>query len=452
MGCSGVIVIPANELSPASYLNNAYYFRQDASFRYLFGLDQPSLWGVIDLDSGEVALYGEEQSLTDIIWTGVLPSLAELTAQVGVEECRPKSQLKRDIDRAVASGRRVHILPPYRAETQIAVAQLLDITTDQIRESLSPELIFAMAELRERKSAEEIEALEQAYAIGYAMHTTAMQMCRAGRVEREIGGTLEGIARAMGAGVSFPPICTQHGETLHNTSREGVLREGRLMLCDAGGETLEGYCSDHTRTYPINGRFTTIQRDIYNIVLAAQRHTALIARPAMLYTDLQRECYRVLGEGLREIGFLRGSIEEILESGAVSMFMPHGVGHGLGLDVHDCEAFGERSFDVERYAEFAERSTSCIIRSKWILQSGTVLSNEPGIYFIPELIKQRYDEGLYRGVVDYDRLSQHLDFGGIRIEDCTVITDSGCREIGESYEQKIPRTASEIENFMAQQR
>ncbi len=449
MESSGIVLIPGNELSPNSYLNNAYYFRQDGSFRYLFGLDQPSLWGVIDLDSGESAIYGDDTTLDEIIWTGAQPTIGERATEAGVSTTYPTTTLRHHITAAKSSGRKIHLLPPYRGETKIALAELLDITPSSIANTLSPELIFSLAELRERKGAEEIEELEAAYQIGYAMHTRAMRMTRPGVVEREIGGALEGIARSLGAGVSFPPICTQHGETLHNTEREGVLQSGRLLLCDAGGETLSGYCSDHTRTYPINGKFTDIQRDIYNVVLATHDHITEIAHPSMLYQELQRAAYRKIGEGLRDLGFLMGSIDEILESGAVSMFMPHGVGHGLGIDVHDCEAMGERTFDVEKFAERAARSTSCILRSKWVLEEGTVLTNEPGIYFIPELIERRRGEGLYRGIVDWSMVDKHLDFGGIRIEDNLIITHDGCRMIGAEAAERIPTTATEIEEYMA---
>ncbi len=444
MGCGGVVLIPGNELSPNSYANNPYYFRQDATFRYFFGSDRPSLWGVIDLDSGEEMLFGDDCSLEDLIWTGGVQSIADLAMEIGVSKTKSIADLQSYVSEIERGGRRIHILPPYRGETKISLLQLLN---SSIEELLSGELIFAVAELRERKSQEEITALEEAYHIGYEMHTTAMKMCRPGVIEREIGGVLEGIARRMGAGVSFPPICTQHGETLHNTSREGVLTSGRLMLCDAGGESLEGYCSDHTRTYPINGKFTDIQRDIYNVVLRAKGRVDEIASAKMLYTDLQRATYLSLAEGLMELGFMKGSPEDIVASGAISMLMPHGVSHGLGLDVHDCEAMGERTFDLSRFTKQVEQSTSCIVRSRWILDEGTVLTNEPGLYFIPALIEKRRSEGLYKGIANFDKIAQYLDFGGIRIEDDLVITESGCRQIGD---KKIPITTSEIEDFMAQ--
>ncbi len=440
---TGVVLIPANDLSPNNYPSNHYYFRQDSTFRYLFGLNHPSLWGVIDLSSGSTKLYGDDPTLHDLIWTGSRPTLATMGEEVGVTTTERVEELHREITEALRLGRRVHLLPPYRGETKIALGSLLGVHISQIKEYISSELIYAIADLRERKGREEIEELERSYKIGYQMHTTAMRMTHAGVIEREVGGVLEGIARAMGGGVSFPPIYTQHGERLHNIDREGRLINGRLLLCDAGGETLEGYCSDHTRTYPVSGRFSPAQRDIYSVVLSAQRHITSIARAGMRYVELQSECYRLIGEGLRALGFLKGEMSQIEESGVVSLFMPHGVGHGLGLDVHDCEAMGERS-SVMTNGE----STSCIVRSKWILQEGTVITNEPGVYFIPELIEARRSEGLYRELVAWDRVAKYLDFGGIRIEDDLVITSDGAYEIGAKESNKIPRTIEEIEAIM----
>ena len=273
-----------------------------------------------------------------------------------------------------------------------------------------------------------------------------MRMCRAGVVEREIAGALEGIARSMGQGVSFPSIVSQHGETLHNLNSEGILENGRLLLCDAGGESLEGYCSDHTRTYPVSGRFTDRQRDIYDIVLDAHDHIARIVRPGMKYhEDIHLEAYRKLAEGLIGVGLLKGTAEDAVASGALYLFMPHGLGHGLGMDVHDCEAFGERSFDFSSIAERAAKSATCIYRAAWRVQPGTILSDEPGIYFIPALIDKSRAEGLYRGIVDYDRLESYRDFGGIRIEDDLLVTEEGCRMLGD---KRIPVTAEELEEVV----
>lgn len=439
---SGIILLPGNSFSPNNYPNNAYYFRQDSTFRYYFGLNVADLVGVIDADTGEEILYGNDLTVEDIVWTGPQPSLREMADEVGIRATFPLAELQGRLRKAIALGRRVHFLPPYRGETKLQLSALLGIHPDLLHDYKSVELMFAVAEMRETKSPEEIEALERAFHIGYEMHLTAMKMCRPGVVEREIAGSIEGIARSKGQGVSFPSIVSQHGETLHNLNSDGVLEPGRLLLCDAGGESLEGYCSDHTRTYPVSGKFTDRQREIYNIVLAAHDHVASIVRPHMMYTEIHNAAFHTLAEGLTAIGLLKGSPADAVASGAMTLFMPHGLGHGLGMDVHDCEAMGERSFDFASIADRAARSATCVYRAAWRVEPGTVLTDEPGLYFIPALIDKCRAEGLYKGIVDYDRLDAYRNFGGIRIEDDLVVTESGCRMIGD---RKIPITVEELE-------
>ena len=443
----GVILLPGNMPSPNNYPNNAYYFRQDSTFLYFFGLNMPSMVGVIDAETGEATLYGDDFTVEDIIWTGPQPAVAELGAQVGVTKTAPLSELAPAMRKAVTLNRRVHYLPPYRGESKMLIASLLGLSIDMLHEHKSIDLMFAVAEMREVKSDEEVEQLENAFLIGYEMHTTAMKMCREGLIEREIAGRIEGVAKSMGLGVSFPSIVSQHGETLHNLNSEGVLENGRLLLVDCGGENLMNYISDHTRTYPVSGKFTQKQREIYEIVLAAHDHIAKIVRPGMMYmSEVHRAAYLSLAEGLRSIGLINGSAEDAVEAGAMYMFMPHGLGHGIGLDVHDCENIGERSFDYSQLAERAAQSATCVHRATWRLRKGTVLSDEPGIYFIPALIDKCRAEGLYSGIVNYDRLEDYRDFGGIRIEDDLLVTEEGCRIIGS---KKIPVTVEEIEAFMA---
>ncbi len=446
----GVIIIPSNLNAPNSYPNNSYYFRQDSSFRYLFAANSPALVGVIDIDSGESALYGDDPTMDDLIWTGRLPKVEQIAGECGAKRGGSLSDLREYIAKAQACGRTIHLLPPYRGETKLQLAELLNCSPFELKVFHSADLIFAMAELREVKSVEEIEQIEEAYKIGYMMHTTAMRLTREGITEREVSGELEGIARRYGAGVSFPTIYTQHGEILHNISQDGVLEKGRLVLCDAGAESLSGYCSDHTRTYPVGGEFSSIQRDIYNIVLTSHNHVAQIAKAGMIYQDLHREAYRKLAEGLLDFGLLRGSLDEVMESGAVRLFMPHGTSHGLGMDVHDCEAFGERSFDYSEYRDRALASATSIFREGWRLRVGAVITNEPGIYFIAPLIEKSRREGLYLGVVDYERALEMSDFGGVRIEDDLIIMDGGCRQVGE--ESPIPKSIEQIEAFMEDRR
>ncbi|MDE5852058.1 MAG: aminopeptidase P N-terminal domain-containing protein [Alistipes sp.] len=439
---SGIVLLPGNAPAPNNYPNNAYYFRQDSTFLYYFGLNLPSLVGLLDVDSGEEMLFGDDFTVEDIIWTGPQPTLRELGAQVGITATYPLAALEERLRKAIALGRRIHYLPPYRGETKLQLSALLGIRPALLHEYKSVDLMFAVAEMREKKSAEEVEELERAFRIGYDMHTTAMRMCRPGVVEREIAGAIEGIAKSHGLGVSFPSIVSQHGETLHNLNSDGVLQSGRLLLCDAGGEALSNYVSDHTRTYPVSGRFTEKQKDIYNLVLAAHDHVARIVKPHMMYTEIHRAAYTVLAEGLIALGLMKGSAQDAVAAGAMTLFMPHGLGHGIGLDVHDCEAMGERSFDFGSIAERAARSATCIYRAAWRIEPGTVMSDEPGIYFIPALIDKCRAEGLYKGIVDYDALDAYRDFGGIRIEDDLLVTDTGCRIIGD---RKIPITVEELE-------
>ncbi len=439
---SGLILLPGSMPAPNNYPNNTYYFRQDSTFLYYFGLNIPSLVGLIDADSGQEMLFGDDFTVEDIIWTGPQPTLRELGTQVGIAAAFPLADLKKHLRNAVAQGRRIHYLPPYRGETKLQLSELLGIAPALLHDYKSVDLMFAVAEMRETKSAEEIEEMQRAFRIGYDMHTLAMKMCRPGVVEREIAGAIEGVAKSCGSGVSFPSIVSQHGETLHNLCADGVLEEGRLLLCDAGGETVGNYCSDHTRTYPVSGKFTAKQREIYEIVLAAHDRVAAIVKPGMMYTDVHNAACLKLAEGLIGAGLIHGSAADAVAAGAMTLFMPHGLGHGLGMDVHDCEAMGERSFDFSSIAERAAASGTCIYRAAWRLRPGTVMTDEPGIYFIPALIDKCRAEGLYRGIVDYDALDAYRDFGGIRIEDDLLLTDDGCRMLGD---RKIPVTVDELE-------
>ena len=441
---SGLILLPGNVLSPMSYADNTFDFRQDSTFLYFFGLDKPSLAGVIDADTGEATLYGDDVSLEDIIWTGPQPTLRESGENVGVSDAQPFANLADKIAAARNAGRTVHYLPPYQGDITILLSKLLGITTDEIFGRKSADLIFAVAEMREKKEECELEELRKAYEIGYAMHSIAMQMCRPGVCEYEIAAVINSIPKQNGGwGVSFPSIVTQHGETLHNSPTTAKLESGRLLLVDAGGERSSHYCSDHTRTYPVNGKFTDRQRDIYNIVLAAHDRVPEVLKPGMMYTELHRAACLVLAEGLHDVGLVKCSAEDAVGAGVISgLFMPHGLSHGIGLDVHDFQAIGERSFCYDLYAQRAAESGTCAHRATWRLNPGTVLSNEPGIYFIPALIDKVRAEGHFAGMVDFDKLETFKDFGGIRIEDDLIVADTGCEIIGDG---RIPLTVEELE-------
>ena len=444
---SGIILLPSNSLSPNNYPNNAYYFRQDSSFRYYFGLNVPSVVGVIDADTGEEALYGDDFTVEDIIWTGPQPTLREMGAGAGVTATFPMAELEKRLRRAISLGRRVHYLPPYRGETKLQLSALLGIKPALLHDYKSVDLMFAVAEMREKKSAEEVEEMERAFRIGYEMHTTAMRLCRPGVSEQYIAGTISGIASAKGCMTSFPTILSMHGEIMHGYPSPRPLEDGRLMLCDAGAETNENYCSDNTRTTPINGRFTSRQRDIYSIVEACHDHVLDIARPGVKWWDVHMSVARLMTERLKELGLMKGDTEEAVRNGAHAMFFPHGLGHMMGMDVHDMEGLGQRyvGFD-EEVQPSTQFGTNCL-RCGRRLQEGWVMTDEPGIYFIPALIDEWKSKGIHKDFINFDLLETYKDFGGIRIEDDILITASGCRMLGH---ERIPYHMDDVEEFMAQ--
>lgn len=444
----GVVVLIGNGEAPRNYFDNAYSFRQDSTFLYYFGLQNANLVGLIDLDNEADYLFGDDYTVDDIIWMGPQPSIKELGASVGVEHTAPLAEARQRVQAAIRSGRKVHYLVPYRGEGVLLMSDLTGIRTSEHYSHYSVDLVINVAAMREEKSAEEIEELERAFQIGYAMHTTAMRLTKEGVAERFVAGAMEGVTHQYGDGVSFHSIVSQHGETLHNHSHDGICTNGKLMLVDAGGETVNNYCSDHTRTFPVSGKFSPLQRDIYNVVLNAHDEVLRIAKPGM-YSDLHKASYKALAEGLIGLGIMKGNADEAVEAGAVRLFMPHGLGHGLGMDVHDCEAMGERGMrDYSGVLARADEVDTCIIRDRWRLRPGTVLTDEPGIYFIPAYIEQWKAEKRCAEFINYDRLADLYDFGGIRIEDDLLITENGNIMLGK--DKHIPVTVDEIEAFMAE--
>ncbi len=441
----GLILLPANGESPANYPNNCYHFRQDSTFLYFFGLHNPGLAGLMDVDAGTEALYGDDLTMDDIIWTGPQPTMNDLAASVGVRDVHPLSKLAEHVSDAVRRGRRVHFLPPYRPANALLVSSLTGIKNSRIAEHISVELALAVVSLRDTKSDEEIDEIERACAIGYKMHTAAMSMCKPGVVERRIAGTIEGIALSEGGGVSFTSIVSQNGETLHNHYYGNTLQEGRLLLVDAGAETTMNYCSDFTRTMPVGGRFTQQQKEIYNIVLAANARGFELSRPGALYRDVHLAAARVITEGLAALGLMKGDVEESLAAGAFSLFMPHGLGHMMGLDVHDMEDIGENYVGYDLETERSKQLGVSSLRMGRRLKPGFVMTVEPGIYFIPALIDKWRREGTCREFINFSALEAYLGFGGIRIEDDILITPGGNRMLGE---KRVPATVEQIEEFM----
>lgn len=442
---SGLVLILGNVESPMNYTDNAYRFRQDSNFLYYFGLDMPGMAGIIDIEDGRDCLYANDVDIDDIIWMGPQPSVRELGEKVGVLSTHPLNELDSAIRRAIKYNRPIHYLPPYRAENMLQLEQLLGINQHFIKQYASKQLIKAIVEMRSIKEDCEILELEKAAAVGYKMHVAAMKMTRAGLKEQEIAGHLEGIAAAHGCMTSFPIILSQNGETLHNHDHSQTLTNGRLLLTDAGAEALSHYASDNTRTIPVSGKFTTKQKEIYNIVLAANNRAIEMAKPGTPYYDVHLEAAKVLVEGLKSVGLMKGDVNEAVANGAHALFQPHGLGHMMGLDVHDMEDLGENNVgyddEISRSTQFGNAS----LRLGRKLRKGFVLTDEPGIYFIPALIEKWKAEHINEAFVNYDKLLDYYNFGGIRLEDDLLITENACKIIG----HRIPITVEEVEETMA---
>ena len=440
----GVIVLFGNNDAPCNYPANCYApMRQDSSFLYYFGQHRDGLVGVIDIDHDEEMLFGDDIDVEDIVWMGFTPSVADLAAEVGVSKTAPMAQLTSYIKRQTS---KIHYLPPYRFDTKIQIMDLLGIHPSQQKEKASLALIQAVVKMRSTKEAQEIEAIDRACDVGYAMHTTAQLLIKPGVTERFIGGQVDGIARSLANQVSFATIFSQHGEIMHGNPSEAKLEDGRLVLCDAGCE-LDDYCSDHTRTMPVNGKFTQRQLEIYSIVEACHDYVLEVAKPGVKYFDVHMAVCRMMTDRLKELGLMKGDTEEAVKAGAHAMFLPHGLGHMMGMDVHDMEGLGQIyvGFDEETRPNLEQFGTNCL-RMGRRLQEGFVVTDEPGIYFIPQLIDEWKASGHCKVFLNFDKLETYKDFGGIRIEDDVLITKDGCRFLGQ---KRIPYHPKELEEFMA---
>jgi Xaa-Pro aminopeptidase len=442
---SGIGLFLGNNDAAMNYPANPYHFRQDSDFLYFFGLDLQGFAGMIDFDSGDDIIFGNDADMDDIIWMGPQPSVKDLAAKCGVKKTFPMSKLEEVVREALKAGRKIHFLPPYRGETKMTLGSLLKENPCQMKTLASTDLIKAVVSLRSIKEKEEIEEIEAAVAIAYEMHVTAMKMCKPGVKEQEIFGAVEGIALAKGAGTSFPVILSINGQTLHNHAHHNILREGRMMVTDCGAESNLHYASDITRTTPVGGRFNDRQRDIYEVVLKANTDTINAAKPGMSNRDLHFMACKIIASGMKDLGMMKGNIDDAVAAGAHALFMPHGLGHMMGLDVHDMESFGENfigySDDVKRSTQFG----LAFLRFALPYKPGHVFTIEPGCYFIPELIDQWNGEGKFKDFINYDKVNTYKDFGGVRIEDDLLITEKGHKLLG----KPIPKTVSEIESACA---
>ncbi len=447
-GESGLALFIGNVDSPAQYLDNCYKWRQDSTWLYLFGIDEPHLAATIDLSTGESTLYGDDPDIDDIIWNGPEPSVADYAASAGIEHHAPYGSLA-----AALKGRKVHFVPASRYYNAVQLANLLGLKPEETFKqgkagcpAASLPLVKALIRMRLRKDAEEIALIDQACILGQQMHTIARKGIREGVVEQQIVGDMEGYSLAAGWGVSFATILTQHGEVFHCHSHDNRIEPGKLLVIDAGVESNEHYASDFTRTYPTSGKWTRKQRDVYQIVYDCNAYAFSITAPGVSYLDVHLRTMELMLSKLADLGLVHGNPAEMAADGLAGLFCPHGLGHNMGLDVHDMEDYGE---DLVGYGLGQTRSSQLglgSLRMARPLEEGNVITDEPGIYFIPDLIALWKKEGKGGGRINYDKLqAEYLDFGGIRLEDDVLVTSDGARRLGGP---RLPASPDEIEEAM----
>ena len=440
---TGLALFIGNNEAPLNYPANTYHFRQDSDFLYFFGLDIPGFAGLMDFDSGKDWIFGNDADMDDIIWMGPQPLLKNLSFNCGVADTAPMKKLEEVIKDALSKKRKVHFLPPYRGETKMILGSFLKENPCQMKTLASIDLIKAVISLRSIKEKVEIDEIEKAVDIAYEMHVTAMKMCKQGVREQDIFGTIEGIALSKGAGTSFPIILSVNGQTLHNHAHGNALKKGRMMVTDAGAETNLHYASDITRTTPVGGKFSQQQKDIYEIVLKANTEAIKAAKPGISNRDLHFMACKIIATEMRELGLMKGDVDEAVAAGAHALFMPHGLGHMMGLDVHDMEALGEDFIGYNDEVKRSKQFGTAFLRFALPYKPGHVFTVEPGCYFIPELIDMWKAEGKFKDFINYSKLDAFLPIGGIRIEDDVLITEKGHKVLG----KPIPKTVKEVESI-----
>ncbi len=435
---SGLVLLLGNAEAPMNYTDNQYPFRQDASFLYFWGLDRPDLAAVLDIDAGRHTVFGDEFTMDDIVWLGPQATIAEQAAAAGVSSVAPRATLAEVLSEALRKGRRVHVLPQYRADNALRLERLLGIRAEAVAQHVSLPLIRAIIAQRSVKSEEEIAEIERALDLTREMHLLAMKMARPGVYEREVAGAIEGLALARGGRLSFPVIFSVHGETLHNHHYGNRMEAGQIAVNDSGAESPGRYAGDITRTIPIGGRFSGPQRDVYQAVLRAQLGAIGAMKPGVPFRDVHLIAARSLVEDLVALGCMRGDVDAAVAAGAHALFFPHGLGHMLGLDVHDMEGLGEQhvGYDetVERSPQFGLKS----LRMARALQPGFVVTVEPGLYFIPALIDRWKSEQRFADFIDYSSVERFRHAGGVRIEDDVVVTREGHRVLGPPIPKAVP--------------
>lgn len=438
---SGLIVLMGNEETGMNYKDNWYPFRQDSTFLYYFGLDVAGLTAILDAESGEVVIFGNELSIDDIVWTGPLPSLKEMAAAVGITQTAPYNDIATWIRKARFAGRTVHILPPYRAENKIRLAEWLQIPVQDVDSQVSLPLIKSVIRQRVIKEDIEVAEIEKAVSISADMHLAGIKYAKPGMKEYEVAAKVQEAGYTAGGRLAYPIICTVNGETLHNHYYGNTIREGQMLLLDAGAENDLHYAGDLTRTFPVGQQFTTEQKEVYNTVVNALDHAISLLKPGIRFRDVHAGACEKLVEGLSAIGIMKGNAAEAVAAGAHTLFFQCGLGHMMGMDVHDMEDLGEQyvgySDDLQKSKEFGWKS----LRLGRAVEPGYVLTIEPGVYIIPSLIDQWVAEKKHTNFINYKALESFRNFSGIRIEDNFLVTADGNRKLG----KYLPKTTEEIE-------
>lgn len=445
-GKRGIALFIGNTEAPAQYKDNCYKFRQDSTWLYFFGIDQPLYAAIIDLDNGNETIFANDVEIGDIIWMGPQPSVASVAASVGVEKSAPYTDLNAAVAKVLAEGRPVHFVKPSRYYNTMKIASLLGCGTDEVAGRFSLALTKAIISMRLVKEDCEIEAIDDACNLGYEMHTMARNSIVPGIIEQEIVGKMDGVTLSKGWGVSFPTILTQHGETLHNHLHDKIIEPGKLMVIDAGAESNVHYASDFTRTYPTSGKFTAKQREIYQIVCDCNEFAFSMTRPGISYREVHLKTMHLMLEELRALDIVRGDVQDMVEAGIAGLFMPHGLGHNMGLDVHDMEDYGENYVGYDDDQSRSPQLGLGSLRMARKLVPGNVITDEPGIYFIPALIEKWKSEKADQGFVNYQKLESYYDFGGIRLEDDVLVTADGARRLGK---ERLPISPDDVEAAMA---
>jgi Xaa-Pro aminopeptidase len=437
---SGLILLPGNEESPMNYADNTYHFRQDSTFLYYFGLDQPSLAGIIDADNGESMIFGDDYTIEMIVWTGVVPSIASLGEKVGVTNVKPFKALQSTVKEAIISNRKIHFLNPYRADIVIRLAEITQSNYRSIPENASLELTKAVIAQREVKSAEEIAEIDKAVDITVEMHLAGMRYARPGMRESEIAAKVVEVALAANGNPSFPIIATINGQTLHNHYHGNIIKSGDLFLLDAGAEIESHYAGDLSSTFPVDPTFTPLQKEIYQLSLDAHMAAVSMLKPGTVFKEVHLTACRTIFEGLKAFGLTKGDAGEAVEAGAHALFFPCGTGHMMGLDIHDMENLGEQwvGYDgVPKSTQFGLKS----LRLGKELRPGYVLTIEPGIYFIPDLIDLWKSKNHLAQFLNYSEIEKFRDFSGLRNEEDFLIVEDGARRLGKA----LPLTIEGVE-------